>query len=132
MRMFNSQSSPKQQDMLLQMDAYKSTGPHGIPLRILKMLLMSSKNLSMIFEQSWESRGFPAGKCPSLQQQGGPWQPQACQSHFSAWPHQEEMVLGSTEKHLEDNAGINHSQHSFMKENSCLLNLISFCDKVDG
>lgn len=30
----------------------------------------------------------------------------------------EEMPLGSTEKHLEDSAGISHSQHSFMKESA--------------
>lgn len=42
----------------------------------------------------------------------------------------EEMILGSAEKHLEDNAGISHSQHSFMRGKSCLLNLISFCDRV--
>lgn len=39
--MSNSQLTPKQQDLLLHMDAYRSTGPHGIHLRILKMLLMS-------------------------------------------------------------------------------------------
>lgn len=29
-RMFNSQVTPKLQDLLLQMDAYKSIGPRGI------------------------------------------------------------------------------------------------------
>lgn len=41
----------------------------------------------------------------------------------------EEMTLGSTEKHLEDSAGISHSQHSFTQGKSCLLILISFCDR---
>lgn len=58
--MSNSQPTPRQQDLLLHMDAYKSMGPDGIHLRILKMLLMSLQNLSMIFEQFWESRGVPA------------------------------------------------------------------------
>lgn len=56
--MSNSQLTPKQQDLLLHMDAYRTTGPHGTHLRILKMLLMSLQNLSMIFEQFWESEGF--------------------------------------------------------------------------
>lgn len=33
-------------------------------------------------------------------------------------PHKilENITLGSIEKYLEDNAGINHSQHNFMRE----------------
>lgn len=38
----------------------------------------------------------------------------------------ENIVLGSIEKYLEDNAGINHSQHNFMRRKPCLSNLISF------
>lgn len=37
----------------------------------------------------------------------------------------ENIILGSIEKYLEDNAGINHSQHSFMRRKSCLSSLIS-------
>lgn len=60
LKMSNFQLTPKQQDLLLHMDACKSMGPHGTHVRILKMLLMSLQNLSMIFEQFWESRGVPA------------------------------------------------------------------------
>lgn len=38
-------------DLLFQLDPSKSMGPHGIHLRILKVL--ASRSLSMIFEQSW-------------------------------------------------------------------------------
>jgi len=39
-------------------------------------------------------------------------------------------MLQVTEKHLKDNAGIGYSQHGFMGRTSCLINLISFYDKV--
>ncbi|KAJ7395638.1 hypothetical protein BTVI_152778 [Pitangus sulphuratus] len=42
----------------------------------------------------------------------------------------EKVLLGSTEKHLKDNAVTGHSQHSFMSRKSCLSNLVSFYDKV--
>jgi len=42
----------------------------------------------------------------------------------------EKVILGITEKHLKDNAVIGHSQLGFIKGKSCLMNLISFYDKV--
>ncbi|KAJ7428255.1 RNA-directed DNA polymerase from mobile element jockey-like protein [Pitangus sulphuratus] len=42
----------------------------------------------------------------------------------------EKIILGVIKKHLEDNAVISHSEQGFMKGKSCLLNLISFSDKV--
>lgn len=41
-----------------------------------------------------------------------------------------EIVLGITEKHLEDKAVSGRSQHEFRKGKSCLRNLISFYDQV--
>lgn len=38
--------------------------------------------------------------------------------------------MGAIERHLKGNALIRHSQHKFMKGNSCLTDLVSFCDKV--
>lgn len=35
----------------------------------------------------------------------------------------EKIIAGGMEKHLKDNAVIGHSQHSFMREKSCLSNL---------
>ncbi|RMC20265.1 hypothetical protein DUI87_01111 [Hirundo rustica rustica] len=49
------------QDLLLQLDPYKSMGPNGIHTRILKELAdVIAKPLSMNFEQSWESKRLPA------------------------------------------------------------------------
>ncbi|KAJ7412736.1 rna-directed dna polymerase from mobile element jockey-like [Pitangus sulphuratus] len=42
----------------------------------------------------------------------------------------EKTVLGGIEKHLKDSAVIGHNQQGFMREKSCLSNLISFYDKV--
>lgn len=42
----------------------------------------------------------------------------------------EKVILGAIEKHLRDNAGIDHSQHGFRREESCLTNVISFYTKV--
>jgi len=42
----------------------------------------------------------------------------------------EKIILGTTERHLSNNAIIRHRQHGFTKEKSCLINLISFHDKV--
>lgn len=42
----------------------------------------------------------------------------------------EKVVLGVTEKHLEDNGVISHSQKRFMKGRSRLMNIIAFYDKV--
>ncbi|KAJ7413703.1 hypothetical protein BTVI_42790 [Pitangus sulphuratus] len=48
-------------DLLLQLDPYKSVRPDRIHPRILKELDgVISKSLSIIFEQSWESREVPA------------------------------------------------------------------------
>ncbi|KAJ7405756.1 RNA-directed DNA polymerase from mobile element jockey-like protein [Willisornis vidua] len=41
----------------------------------------------------------------------------------------EKIILRVTEKHLKDNAIINHSQPRFMRGKSCLSNLISFYNK---
>ncbi|KAJ7417142.1 hypothetical protein BTVI_33821 [Pitangus sulphuratus] len=40
------------------------------------------------------------------------------------------IILGSFEKHLEDNAVIGHNLQGFMRGKSCLSNLICFYDKV--
>lgn len=41
-----------------------------------------------------------------------------------------EIILRVIEKHLKDKAAIGHSQHRFMRGKACLMNLISFYDKV--
>lgn len=42
----------------------------------------------------------------------------------------EKVILRAIEKHLRDNVGIDHRQHGFRKEESCLTIIISFYAKV--
>lgn len=43
-----------------------------------------------------------------------------------------EKVSKEISKQLKENKEIQNSQHGFIKSNSCLTNLISFCDKMKG
>lgn len=121
--MSNSQLTPKQQDLLLHMDAYKSMGPHGIHLRILKVLL-SLQNLSMIFEQFWESEGFQltgswqmsqfstlrrrtletTGLSVSLQCQAKSWKRLLWEVLKNTWRTVQASVTASTVSHRESPA----------------------------
>lgn len=42
----------------------------------------------------------------------------------------ENIILEGTEKHLEDNTVISHSQQGFMRGKSCLLTLTSFYNRA--
>ncbi|KAK4830421.1 hypothetical protein QYF61_011045 [Mycteria americana] len=42
----------------------------------------------------------------------------------------EEIILSAIMQHVQDNQVIRPSQHGFMKGRFCLINLISFYDKV--
>jgi len=42
----------------------------------------------------------------------------------------EQIILREIIWHVQDNQGISPSQHGLMKGRSCLINLISFYDKV--
>ena len=42
----------------------------------------------------------------------------------------EKIILGTIERHVKNNAIIGHSRHGFPNGKSCLINLISFYDKV--
>jgi len=42
----------------------------------------------------------------------------------------EQIIWSAMTRHIQDNQGIRPSQHGFMKDRSCLTNLISFYDKM--
>ncbi|KAJ7415252.1 RNA-directed DNA polymerase from mobile element jockey [Pitangus sulphuratus] len=94
-------------DLLLHLDLYKSMGPDGIHLRILKALAdTTTKPPSMIFEQSQESREVPADwKLPNVvpifkkdkKQNPGNYRPISLTSVPSKVL--EKIILGGVEKH---------------------------------
>ncbi|KAK4827430.1 hypothetical protein QYF61_017868 [Mycteria americana] len=125
------------QDLLLHLDAHKSMGPDGIHPRVLKLLAsVITGLLSIIFQWSWESGQVPvdwklANVVPIFKkgkkEDPGNYRPV---SLTSVPGRIMEVILGVIEKHLRDNAAIGHSQCGFMRGKSCLINLISFYDKV--
>ncbi|KAJ7397101.1 hypothetical protein BTVI_138693 [Pitangus sulphuratus] len=115
-------------------------GPDGIHPRILKDLAdVISKSPSMIFRRSWESEEVPADwKLANVvpvfnkgkKEDPGNYRPVSLIS--VSGKIMENIILGGSEKHLEDNAVLqfSHSQHHFMRGKSYLSNLISFHDSV--
>ncbi|KAJ7411646.1 rna-directed dna polymerase from mobile element jockey-like [Pitangus sulphuratus] len=111
------------QDLLLQLDPYRSMRPDGIQSRILKDLAgVMIKSLSMIFVWSWESREvladwklvnivcvFKKGK----KEESGNYKPVSFTSVLVKI--MEKIIVGSIEKHLKDSAVTGHYQHGFRK-----------------
>ncbi|KAJ7404223.1 RNA-directed DNA polymerase from mobile element jockey-like protein [Pitangus sulphuratus] len=125
-------------NLLLQLDPYKSIGPDGINVRILKELTdVIAKPISMIFQRSWESGEVPAdwtlANVLSIFKKGkkedhGNYRPVSLTSE--PIKIMEKIILVGIEKHVEDNAAICHSQQVFMRGKPCLLDLISFYIRV--
>ncbi|KAJ7417533.1 hypothetical protein WISP_63915 [Willisornis vidua] len=109
-------------DLLLKLDPYNSMRPYGIHPRILKELADINKNpLSMIFEHSWKSGEVPDdSKLANVlifkkgkKEDAGNYRPVSLTS--VPGKVMEKIILRGIEKHLNDNAVISHSQHSFMR-----------------
>ncbi|RMC10404.1 hypothetical protein DUI87_13209 [Hirundo rustica rustica] len=124
-------------DLLLQLEPYKSIEIDEINPRIFNGLTdVIAKLLSMGFEKFWESGKVPAGwklvNIVLIFKKSEKEDPRNYRPvHLTSVPGKamEKIVMIYIEKHVENNAVIGHSQHSFMRENSSLLNLISFNDK---
>ncbi|KAJ7426224.1 RNA-directed DNA polymerase from mobile element jockey-like protein [Willisornis vidua] len=124
-------------DRLLQLHSYKSIGTDGIHQRILKELDdVIAKPLLMIFEWSWEFGEVPSDwKLANVvlifkkvkNEDPGNYRPVSLIS--MSVTVMEKIILEGMAKHLKDKAIIGPSQHSFMRGNSCLSNLISFKHK---
>ncbi|KAK4807847.1 hypothetical protein QYF61_007753 [Mycteria americana] len=101
-------------------------GPDGIHPRVLKELAdVIAGPLSIIFQPSWQI--VPNFKKSEKEDPHNyrPVSPISVPGKIM-----EKVILGVTEKHLRDNAVIDHSLHGFLKGKSCLANLISFYDNV--
>ncbi|KAJ7417034.1 RNA-directed DNA polymerase from mobile element jockey-like protein [Pitangus sulphuratus] len=100
-------------------------------------LLMSSQNL-LIFKASWESGEVPADwklvNVVLVSKKGKKEDPGNYNSvSLTSVPGKVmgKITLGSTGKHLKDNAVTGHSQHGVMRGKSRLSNLISFYNSVN-
>ncbi|KAK4824398.1 hypothetical protein QYF61_014058 [Mycteria americana] len=125
-------------DQLYQLNVHKSMGPDGIHPRVLKELVdVMAGPLLIIYQRSWESGEVPAdwklaNVIPiykkGVREDPGKYRPVSPTS--APGKIVENIILGTIERHLKNNAIIRHSQHGFTKGKSCLTNLISFYDKV--
>ncbi|KAJ7425837.1 RNA-directed DNA polymerase from mobile element jockey-like protein [Willisornis vidua] len=95
-----------------------------------------SKPLSMIFEQPWESEEIPADwklmNVAPVFRQGKKEDPENYRPvSLTSVPGKvmKMIILEGVENHLKDNSVTDHSQHSFMRGNSCFSNQISSYDK---
>ncbi|KAK4817308.1 hypothetical protein QYF61_009161 [Mycteria americana] len=125
-------------DLLHHLDTPKSMGPDKIHPRVLRELAeVLTKPLSIIYQQSWLTGEVPVdwglGNVTPIYRKGqkedlGNYRPLG----LTLVPGKvmEQIILSAITRHVQDNQGIGPSQHGFMKGRSCLINLISFYDKV--
>ncbi|KAJ7417642.1 RNA-directed DNA polymerase from mobile element jockey-like protein [Pitangus sulphuratus] len=123
------------QDLLLQLDPCKYMGLDGINPRILKELGDAiARPLTMIFEWPWESGEVPAdwklANIVPVFQKGDPGNYRPAILTSVTGKMRQKIILRGIEKHLKDNTVIGYSQHSFVRGNFCLSNLISFFNEV--
>ncbi|GAB0181327.1 mitochondrial enolase superfamily member 1 [Grus japonensis] len=122
-------------DMLHHLDTHKSVGLDGIHPRELMEVL--TKPLSIISQQSWLTGEIPvdwrlANMTPiykkGQKEDAGNYRPVSLTLVLEKV--MELIILSAITRHIQDNKAIRASQHGFMKDRSCLTNLISFYDKV--
>uniref|UniRef100_A0A8C3B661 Reverse transcriptase domain-containing protein n=1 Tax=Cairina moschata TaxID=8855 RepID=A0A8C3B661_CAIMO len=113
-------------------------GPDGTHPRILRELAEElAKPLTIIYQQSWLSGEVPvdwrlANMMPIYKKgrraDSGNYRPVS----LTSVPRKlmEQIILSVITWHLQGKQAIRPSQHGFMKGRSCLMNLISFYDKV--
>jgi len=125
-------------DLLCHLDPHKSMGLDGIHPRVLRELVEElAKPLSIICQHTWLTGEVP-----------GDWRI-ACVTpiYKKGWKEDprnyrpvsltsvlgkimERFILSALTGHVQDNQRIRPRQHGFMKDRSCLTNLISFYDQV--
>ena len=120
------------QDLLLHLDAYKSTGPDGIPPRVLRELSdVIAGLLSIIFQWSWESGEVPVDRklpnvVPVLKKgkKEDPSNYRLVSLTSMSVKNTEKTILGVTEKHPKDSTVIGQNHHGFTRGRSYLTHLI--------
>ncbi|KAK4827375.1 hypothetical protein QYF61_017313, partial [Mycteria americana] len=124
-------------DLLCHPDIHKSMGLDGIHPRVLRELVEElAKPLSIIYQQSWLTGEVPnnwrlANLMP-IYKKG--WKEDLGNYRLvglTSVPGKvmERFILSALNRHVQANQRIRPSQHGFMKDRSCLINLI-FYDQV--
>ncbi|GAB0181455.1 mitochondrial enolase superfamily member 1 [Grus japonensis] len=125
-------------DLLHHLDTHKSMGPDGIHPRVLRELAeVLTKPLSIIYQQSWLTGKVPVDwKLANVMSIHKKSQKEDLGNYrcvsltLVLGKVMEQIILSAITWHVQDNQVIRPSQHGFMKVRSCLINLISFYDKV--
>ncbi|KAK4827884.1 LOW QUALITY PROTEIN: hypothetical protein QYF61_022307 [Mycteria americana] len=108
-------------------------GPHGTHPRVLRDLgEVLTKPLSILYQQSWLTGEVPVDwKLASITPIYKKGQKEDLGNYRPVLGKvMEQGIYSAIMWHLQDNEVIRPSQHGFMKGRSCLINLISFYDKV--
>ncbi|GAB0187639.1 mitochondrial enolase superfamily member 1 [Grus japonensis] len=122
------------------LDIHKSMGPDAMHPQVLRELAgITAKPLSIIFERSWrtgevsedwrKANATPAFK-KSRKEDPGNYRPVSLTS--IPGKVMEQLILGVTNKHVEEKKVTGSGQHGFTKGKSCLTNLIAFYDGMTG
>ncbi|GAB0186491.1 mitochondrial enolase superfamily member 1 [Grus japonensis] len=124
-------------NLLHHLETHKSMESDGIHPRVLRELVeVPTKPLSIIYQQSWLTREVPgdwklANVTPiykkGQKEDPGNYRPVSLTS--VPGKVMEQIILSVIMQHIQDNQMIRPSQHGFMKDRSCLTNLI-FYDKI--
>ncbi|PKU43820.1 rna-directed dna polymerase from mobile element jockey-like [Limosa lapponica baueri] len=125
-------------DLLQHLDINKSMGPDGIYPRVLRELAeVPAEPLSIIYQLSWQTGEIPAdwhlaNMTPTHKngQQDDPGNYRPVSLTSVPGKVMEHIIPSAIMQCMKDIQVIRPSQHGFMRDRSCLTNLISFCDKV--
>ncbi|KAK4829263.1 hypothetical protein QYF61_002655 [Mycteria americana] len=125
-------------NLLHHLDTHKSMGLNGIhPRGLREVAEVLTKPLSIIYQQSWLTRkdlvDWRLANVMLMYKKGWKGDPgnyRPVSLTLVLGKVMEQVILSAITQHIQDKQVIRPSQHGFMKDGSCLTNLISFYNKV--